>query len=440
MKRDIYTQLLAWKASSDRKPLVLRGARQTGKTYILKKFGESEYERVHYFNFERQTDLDGFFARDLDPARILRELELHAGRSIAPERDLVIFDEIQASNRALQALKYFQEEAGALHLAAAGSLLGLQMSTPGSFPVGKVDFLDLHPLTLPEFLAALGESRYRNYLEQKRALDPLPDAFHAHLCDLLRQYYLVGGMPEAVKRYRDTGDLDAVRRIQRGILDAYTLDFAKHAPSADIPKLSRIWESIPSHLARENKKFVFSAVHPGARARSYEDALTWLENAGLIDRAHAVERPQLPLKASADRSSFKVYALDVGLLGALAEIPIQTLLRRDEIFAGYQGAFVESYMAQQIRATLGQRLYYWRSAGRKAEVDFLLETEAGILPLEVKAGINPKSKRLRSYAEQFSPRLLVRSTLLNLRRDDRILNVPLYAVSWIRESAALAFE
>jgi hypothetical protein len=438
MKRDIYARLLQWKASSRRKPLMLRGARQTGKTFILKEFGAAEYEQVHYFNFERQAELDSFFTRDLNPERILRDLSLYQKREIRPEKDLVIFDEIQASNHALSSMKYFQEEAGSVHLAAAGSLLGLRMSSPGSFPVGKVDFLDLHPMTMPEFLDAVGESRYRQLLEEKKDLTPIPDAFHNDLLDLLRRYYFVGGMPEAVQVYRDSGDLDGVRQIQRNILDAYTLDFAKHAPAYDIPKLSQIWESIPSHLARENKKFIFSAVHPSARARNYEDALSWLENAGLVHRAYCVEIPRHPLKACVDQGSFKVYALDVGLLGALAETPIGILIQRDTLFSGYQGAFVESFVAQQIHASLGLPLYYWRSAGKKAELDFLLQTRADILPLEVKAGVNPKSKSLRSYDEQFSPPLLVRTTLLNLRHDGRILNVPLYAVFRLLEFVARA--
>jgi hypothetical protein len=427
MKRDIYAKLLQWKTSPHRKPLMLRGARQTGKTFILKEFGAAEYERVHYFNFERQAELNGFFTRDLNPQRILGDLSLYQKREIRPEKDLVIFDEIQASNLALNSLKYFQEEAGSIHMAAAGSLLGIRMSSPGSFPVGKVDFLDLYPMTVPEFLDAVGESRYRRLLEEKEDLAPLPEAFHNDLLDLLRRYYFVGGMPEAVQVYCDDGDLDGVRQVQRNILDAYTLDFAKHAPVYDIPRLSQIWQSIPSHLARENKKFIFSAVYPSARARNYEDALSWLENAGLVHRAYCVEIPRHPLKACVDQGSFKVYALDVGLLGALAETPIGILMQGDPLFSGYQGAFVESFVAQQIRASLGLPLYYWRSAGKKAELDFLLQTGADILPLEVKAGVNPKSKSLRSYDEQFSPPLLVRTTLLNLRRDGRILNVPLYA-------------
>ncbi|MBU1698885.1 MAG: AAA family ATPase [Candidatus Eisenbacteria bacterium] len=440
MKRDIYAELLKWKGSSNRKPLVLRGARQTGKTFILKAFGASEYAQVHYFNFEKQAELDSLFARDLNPERILRDLSRYQRKPIKPQSDLVIFDEIQASNNALNSLKYFQEEAGDIHVAAAGSLLGSRISSPRSFPVGKVDFLNLHPMTVPEFLDAVGESRYRKLLEEKTDLTPLPEIFHNDLLDLLRRFYFVGGMPEAVQLYCDGGDMDSVRQVQRNILDAYTLDFAKHAPAHDIPKLSQIWESIPSQLARENRKFVFSAVHPSARARDYEDAIIWLENAGLIQRAFCVEAPKHPLKGCADPRSFKVYALDVGLLGALAEVPAGILTQGDPLFSAYEGAFVESFVAQHLHSSLDLPLYYWRSSGKRAEVDFLFEMESGILPLEAKAGVNPKSKSLRSYDEQFSPPILIRTTLLNLKRDARILNVPLYALFRLRDFAARAIS
>lgn len=429
MKRDTYLRLLEWRTSPYRKPLLLRGARQTGKTFLLKEFGDSEYESFHYFNFEREADLGGIFAPDLDPERILRDLSLYEKRPIHRDRDLIVFDEIQASNAALNSLKYFQEDAGDVHIAAAGSLLGIQMSAPGSFPVGKVDFLDLHPMTFLEFLDAAGESRYRQLLDQKDDLLPIAEPFHNELVALLRRYYVIGGMPEAVQRYCDGASLDAIRQVQRSILDAYTLDFAKHAPTHDIPKLAHVWESIPSHLARENKKFIFSAVHPNARARTHEDALTWLAGAGLIHRAFAVEKPRRPLKTCADRRSFKVYALDVGLLGVLAEMPVDRALFGDTLFSGYHGAFVENYVAQQLRSALDLPLYYWRSQGKKAELDFLIDAGTGICPLEVKAGINPKSRSLRSFDTQFAPPALIRTTLLNLKRDGKILNIPLYGIA-----------
>jgi predicted AAA+ superfamily ATPase len=429
MKRDIYAKLLEWKSSSRRKPVLLQGARQTGKTHILKEFGLREYENTVYCNFEENNDLDGFFQSNLNPERILADLSVYMNLEIRPTRDLVIFDEIQVSNRALNSLKYFAEQKSDVHIAAAGSLLGVKMSGPGSFPVGKVNFLSLYPLTFLEFLDAMGESRYRKLIEAIAEPAPLAEAFHSHLIDLLRRYYFIGGMPEAVEHFAATGNGPAVREIQEEIIKSYILDFAKHAPATDIPKLTQIWDSIPGHLARENKKFVFSAVKRGARARSYENAVTWLEDAGLIHRANAASTTKLPLRHYADIGIFKVYALDVGLLGAMARSPVELVVHGKQLFNEYEGAFVENYVAQQLISHFHQPLYYWRSKGGKAELDFLCEFEGRICPLEVKAGINPKSKSLKSYDLQFNPASLARTNLLNLKKDGKIYNLPLYAIS-----------
>lgn len=437
MKRDLYKSLLNWKASSRRKPLLLQGARQTGKTYLLKAFGQNEYTRFFYFNFEADPGLDRFFERDLNPARILSELSIYSKQEIQPTSDLVIFDEIQVSNHALNALKYFQEEAPTYHVAVAGSMLGVKLSTPGSFPVGKVNFLKLHPLTFFEFLDAVGESQYRQMLEERDIFSPLPEPFHDDLINLLKTYYFIGGMPEAVHHFVETQNHQDVRHIHQEIINSYVLDFAKHAPPPDIPKLSQIWESIPGHLARENKKFIFSAIRPSARAREYESALNWLKDTGLVYRASAVETSKHPLTYYADQNIFKIYALDVGLLGALAKVPIDVLSQGGRLFNEYEGAFVENYVAQQLTAAGQENLFYWRSKGGKAELDFLCEMDESIIPLEVKAGINPRSKSLQSYDEQFAPHILARTTLLNLKQDNKIFNVPLYAISllshWIKK-------
>ena len=428
MKRDAYERLLTWKGAATRKPLLMRGARQTGKTYLLRAFGRERYEASHYFNFEQTPDLASLFQRDLDPERIVRDLSIFAGARILPERSLIILDEIQACNAALNSLKYFAEDAPQYHVAAAGSLLGVALSTPRSFPVGKVVFVDLHPVTFLEFLDALGEGRYRTVVEEHAVFAPFPEAFHHALTDLLRAYYFVGGMPEVVAQYAANRDVAAVRTVQQAILDAYVLDFAKHAPAREVARIIAVWESLPRHLARENRKFIFSAIQRSARARDYEDAIVWLEGAGLILRAFGVETARLPLRGYADRRSFKVYALDVGLLGALAGAAPQLLVHGDRLFAEYRGALVENYVAQQLAAAAAGELHYWRSSGGKAEVDFLLEREGEVLPLEVKAGVNPRSKSLQSFDAQFAPPLLVRSTLLNLKRDARVLNIPLYAL------------
>jgi predicted AAA+ superfamily ATPase len=429
MKRDIYPKLMTWKTAGRRKPLILQGARQTGKTYILRKFGKTEYESVLYCNFEENSDLDQFFHRDLNPTRIISELSVYLNQQIKPETGLVIFDEVQTSNRALNSLKYFAEQRPDIHIAAAGSLLGIKLSAPGSFPVGKVNFLYLYPMTFLEFLDAMGEERYRQLLERTDRLYPVADAFHTHLTGLLHRYYFVGGMPEAVEHYADPGNIQEVREIQKEIVKSYILDFAKHAPTPDIPKLSLLWDSIPKHLARENKKFIFSAVKKGARARSYENAVIWLEDAGLIQRSNAVQRSRHPLKHYADTNCFKVYNLDVGLLGAMANTPVEMMAQGERLFNEYEGAFVENFVAQQLAAHLNHPLYYWRSKGGKAELDFLLEIEDRIYPLEVKAGINFKSKSLKSYDVQFTPDLLVRTSLLNFKHDGKVCNIPLYAIS-----------
>ena len=429
MKRDIYPKLLQWKSSSRRKPLLLQGARQTGKTFILKEFGRNEYRNTIYCNFEENSGLDQLFQNDLNPDRILADLATYMNLEIRPESDLVLFDEIQISNRALNSLKYFAEQQADVHMVAAGSLLGLKMSGPGSFPVGKVNFLHLYPMTFLEFLTAMKESRYRKLLENAASFVPLTEAFHLHLIDLLRQYYFVGGMPEAVKHFAVKANGREIREIQQEIIKSYVLDFAKHAPPADIPKLTRIWDSIPKYLSRENKKFVFSALKKGARGRAYESALTWLEDAGLILRANAVSTAKHPLRHYAETSSFKVYALDVGLLGAIAGSPVDLLVQGERLFNEYEGAFVENYVAQQLVSHFHRPLYYWRSRGGMAELDFLCEFADRICPLEVKAGINPKSKSLKSYELQFKPPRLMRTNLLNFKKDGKICNLPLYAVS-----------
>lgn len=321
-------------------------------------------------------------------------------------------------------------------MAAAGSLLGVKLSSSGSFPVGKVNFLNIHPLTFLEFLEALGESDYRKVLEDTEDLVPYAEPFHKELIDLLHQYYFVGGMPEAVKCYAERRNPEEVREIQREVIDSYVLDFAKHAPTSDIPKLTLIWNSLPMHLAQENRKFIFRAVKKGARAREYENALQWLEDAGLIYRVNAVQKSQFPLKHYADRSSFKIYVLDVGLLGAMAQTPTTTIVERYRLFEEYKGALAENYVAQELMAFLErQELYYWRSEGGKAEIDFLIELENHIYPLEVKSGIRPHTRSLGSYEKQFSPSFLIRASLLNLKRDAKTCNFPLYAISLLRKSS-----
>ncbi|HEB69316.1 MAG TPA: ATP-binding protein [Desulfobulbus sp.] len=426
MKRDIYAHLITWKNSSRRKPLILRGARQTGKTYILQKFGQQEFDDFFYFNFEESSRLDSLFSQSLDPEKIIFNLSLLSKKKILPGRHLLIFDEIQVSNNALNSLKYFQEKAPEYSIASAGSLLGVKLSSPKSFPVGKVNFLDLLPMTFYEFLDGMGETGLREYLEDLDHIEPLPEAFHQQLIDLLRRYYFCGGMPEAVRCLAEENSLEEVRQVHREIITSYTLDFAKHAKTADIPKLSHIWDCIVSQLARENKKFMFSAIRKSARARDYENAVIWLEDAGLILRAFCVNIPKRPLLASRLKNIFKIYALDVGILGAMANLDAEILVNGEQLFNEFSGAFTENYAAQQLRAVSGPNLQYWKNKNGKAEVDFLFEAKGGIYPLEVKAGVNLKSKSLHFFDNKYNSPLLFRTSLHNLRKDGILCNIPLY--------------
>ncbi|MFO7761562.1 MAG: ATP-binding protein [Desulfobia sp.] len=428
MKRNLYEKLLEWRKSVRRKPLLLKGARQTGKTYLLNEFGQKEYESCIYINFERDASAGDFFVDRLDPKELIKNLSIYVGQKIRPGRDLIVFDEIQASNRALNSLKYFQEQAPEYHIVAAGSLLGITLSGPGSFPVGKVNFLDLYPLSFFEFLEAVGAKELKELVQSRQTPEPYPEPLHKELLRQLRSYYFTGGMPEAVYYFASSGDWEEVREVHNEILGAYVLDFAKYAAGPDIPKLRMVWDSIPAQLSKENKKFIFSVLKKSARMRDFENAIQWLEKAGLIHRIFRVNTAKRPLKAYAEENIFKVYTLDTGLLGALAGIPARILVQGDRIFQEFKGALVENFVVQELKATRGLDLYYWESRGT-AEVDFLCENFDAIFPLEAKAGINPHSKSLKSFDQKFHPPYLGRTSQLNFKQDGRLLNIPLYAVS-----------
>ncbi len=427
MKRDIEKQLESWRNSPDRKPLLLQGARQVGKTYTLKSFGSQRYERIAYFNFEEDPALNEIFEGRLMPQRLIDLLSVYCGHRIEPATTLLIFDEIQESNRALNALKYFCETAPEYHVVGAGSLLGVKLSRPASFPVGKVQLMSLRPLSFFEFLESCGEGELRRLVEEWPRIEPIPTPLHERLVELLKYYYLVGGMPEVVAKFAKDRDIGACCRLQEHILATYQMDFAKHAPKSDIPKIGMIWNSLPAQLARENKKFVFSTVRKSARSREYESALNWLENSGLIFRCKQLSVPRLPLSSYASEAAFKLYFIDTGLLCALSGLDPKVLIRGSALFTEFHGSLAENYVAQALSLrALG--LYYWSSAGT-AEVDFVCQVEGDVYPLEVKAGINPRSKSLRVYGERYGAPMLSRMTLLNFRRDGAICNYPLYAVS-----------
>lgn len=424
MNRDIYKNLLAWKESSTRKPLILHGARQVGKTYILKNFGKEEYDNFIYLNFEEEPETHQFFSQSLKPAKILQNLTLYLKQNITPHTTLVIFDEIQECPAALNSLKYFNEQANEIHIVAAGSLLGIKLAHDKGFPVGKVDFLDLYPLTFCEFLDACNEAGLRNYLEQNTIFEPIAEPIHNKLIELLKYYLFIGGMPEAVQAYINNKDLLHINKIHRAILRAYLLDFAKHAPVHQTMKITEIWHSIPYQLAKENKKFIFSAIKGSARAQTYDTALQWLADAGLIYKIYNNPTPKIPLAGYCDKKAFKIFLLDVGLLGAMNKIESDVIIKGNKLFTEYKGALTENFAVQELLPQF-EDLYYWTSEG-VAEVDFIFQHHGNILPLEVKAGISKKKKSLMVYADKYNPAMLLRSSLMNLKHDGRIRNYPLY--------------
>ena len=427
MKRDLSQQLANWRHSSKRKPLVLKGARQVGKTYILQQFGAKEYKDVAYFNFEEDPDLRGFFNGRLDPHKIIQTLSIYREKKILPDKALIIFDEVQNSPETLTSLKYFCEKAPEYHIAAAGSLLGVKVGQSAPFPVGKVNFLDLYPMSFAEFLDAIGKSALRNYIEETD-ISPIPISFHTELIDLLKMYNFIGGMPEAVKQYTEDQDLHMVRQIQDEILESYTLDFSKYTTKTEAIRLAATWASIPRQLARENKKFIYSEIARNARAREYSESIQWLVDAGLVIKVQNTHTPKLPLAAYSEEP-FKLYLLDVGLLGAMIQISQRTIVQGNSLFAEYNGSFVENYAAQELIAHGHKELYYWTSK-RQAEVDFVIALGDQVLPLEIKAGSSKQKKSLRVYGDKYKPIILSRSTLMNFKQDGGIRNYPLYGL-WL---------
>jgi uncharacterized protein len=412
MKRDLYRYLLRWKKDPARQPLLLQGARQVGKTYLLKEFGTREYKNCCYVNFEETPSCKAFFEADLKPGRIVQDLSIHFEMKIDPAETLLIFDEIQQCPNALTSLKYFCEHAPQYSVVAAGS-------------VGKVHFCHLYPMSFFEFLDAVGRPMLRELLEKIDSFEPIAIPHHEQLLELLKIYFFVGGMPKPVSCYVQTKDLSIVRTAQEDIIKAYVHDFAKYAPPTLVVKITHIWDSIPIHLGKENKKFIFSAIRKSARARDYEEALQWLVNAELIYKVQQITVPRVPLIHYSDHEAFKVFLLDVGLLGAMCRLSARVIVEGDQLFVEFKGSLTENFAAQALKASLGNPLFYWASQG-SAEVDFLVEKDGVLLPLEVKSGHSTKKKSLLVYDEKYHPSILSRSTLMNLKKDGRVCNYPLY--------------
>ena len=429
MYRTVMEQLLKWKAKKHRKPLVIRGARQVGKTWLMKAFGAAEYESVVYINFDNNERMRNLFEGSLAVERLVTGLELYAGHKIDPVNTLLIFDEVQEVPTALTSLKYFNEDAPQYQIICAGSLLGVALHQGTSFPVGKVEFLDLYPLSFSEFLMAMGKDRYVELLNQGDF--DMATMFKQDYSDLLKQYYYVGGMPEVVQAFVDNHDFNEVREIQQRILSAYEQDFSKHAPNETVPRIRMLWNSIPAQLAKENRKFIYGLIKEGARAKEYELAMLWLTDCGLVHKIHRVSAPSLPLKAYEDLKAFKLFLLDVGLLSCMVGLRQDVLLDGNELFKEFKGALTEQYVLQQLKTIKGLNIYYWTADRGTAEVDFVIDNGKDVIPVEVKAEVNLQAKSLKVYREKFQPQLSIRTSMADYKKEDWLLNLPLWAVDSI---------
>jgi uncharacterized protein len=427
MFRTQIKDLLKWKNSENRKPLIIRGARQVGKTWLMREFGRQNYQQIAYINFESSPGLKGLFADNYDIKRIITAIQIETGITIEAGTTLVILDEIQEAPGALTSLKYFQENSPQFHVISAGSLLGIALSGQGSFPVGKVEFLDLYPLSFTEFLNAMGEEKLTELL---RSGDwPLVTTLKTRFQELLRQYYYVGGMPEAVASFSKKGDFAEVRKIQQDILTSYDQDFSKHAPSSIVPRIRMLWNSIPSQLAKENRKFIYGLVRSGSRAKDYEQAMSWLIDCGLLHKVNAVSKPGIPLKAYEELSAFKLFTVDVGLLAAMVSLDVKTILVGNEIFTEFKGSLTEQYVLQQLLTQKPEAIYYWAPENARTEIDFLIQASGQVIPIEVKAEENLRARSLRVYSEKFKPKTSIRISMSDYRKDEAIINFPLYGIS-----------
>lgn len=426
MERELFTKLERWMNKKNRKPLIIQGARQVGKTWIMKEFGARFYENTVYINFDNNKAMKDVFDLDFDLKRILSAIKIEYGKSFQAENTLIIFDEIQEAPKALASLKYFYENAPQYSIIAAGSLLGVALHQGTSFPVGKVDFLKLCPMSFDEFILAVGE---KGLHEALRSQDyELINAYAGKYTDLLKKYYYVGGMPEVVQTYIDSDDLFEVREIQNNLLQYYEEDFSKHAPKEVVPRIMMVWNSIPSQLAKENRKFMYGALREGARAKDFELAIQWLEDAGLILKSYRVSKPDIPLIAYMEMNSFKMFMFDVGLLTAKTGLSARLLLEGSRIFEEFKGALTEQYVAQELHAA-GYPLYYFATARSTGEIDFMLQGDLDCVPIEVKAEQNLRARSLRAFCDKYKPGMAIRSSMSNYKQEDWLTNVPLYMLA-----------
>lgn len=427
MKRTAINELIRWKDSSRRKPLIIEGARQVGKTWLVKEFASQYYKNIAYINFEEQTFLRNLFSTDFDTNRIVNAISAATHTAITPGETLIFLDEIQEAENGITSLKYFKENAPEQHVIAAGSLLGIELHRQSSFPVGKVQFLTLRPMCFREFLEAVGESQLANIIDAKDW--SMINTFSPRLSELLKEYYYVGGMPEAVLAYSENHDWQEVREIQSELLKSYDFDFSKHAPSEIVPRIRMLWNSLPAQLSKENRKFIYGLVKEGARAREYEGALQWLIDGGLIHMVNNVTAPRIPLKSYEEKSAFKLYALDIGLLGAMCNLDSATIVAGNRIFTEFKGALTEQYVLQEL--LLNHTPYYYAKKNSQLEIDFLIEQRGMVIPIEVKAEENLKARSLRQFVADNNSEIAYRTSMSNYREESWLTNVPLYAIATI---------
>lgn len=442
MKRLAMNNLAAWKESPYRKPLIVKGVRQVGKTWLLKEFGRQFYYNTAYFNFDENPEYREFFAKTKDVKRIIPNLAMAGGQEILPGKTLIVFDEIQDCHEVINSLKYFCENAPEYHVASAGSLLGITLSKPSTFPVGKVDFLSIYPMNFQEFLTATGSENLADYLNSIDQIEPLPDAFFNPLAEKLKMYYITGGMPEVVRLWIETQSVGQIQSTLQNILNAYERDFMKHPEPKEFPKISRVWNSLPSQLARENKKFLYNVIKEGARAREYEDALEWLVNAALAYKIFRISSPGLPMTGYEDLSAFKIYLADVGLLRRLAKLDPVAFREGNRLFTEFKGALTENFVLQSLVPQFDAAPHYWSRINPSYEVDFVIQRENDIIPVEVKADTNIKSRSLKKYAETYAEqtKLRVRFSMSNLRMDDGVLNIPLFMADYADRLIGIALN
>lgn len=427
MNRREINYLTAWKTLADRKPLIIRGARQVGKTWLMKEFGRNEYEKCAYVNFESNPILRTLFSENYNVNRIITALQIETGVTIEPKNTLLILDEIQEAPGAITALKYFQENAPDYHVMAAGSLLGVALGGKTSFPVGKVDFMDLYPLDFLEFLEAVNQQPLADLLKKQDWA--LIKTFSSKYIELLKQYYYVGGMPESVLSFSQNVDYTKIREIQKKILIAYEHDFSKHAPSEIVPRIRMLWNSIPSQLAKENRKFIYGLIRQGARAREYELAMNWLIDCGLIHKVNNTDKPAIPLKSYENISAFKLFLSDVGLLAAMTDLDARTILEGNRIFEEFKGSLTEQFVLQQLITKKNAGIYYWSPENVRSEIDFLIQYSGQVVPVEVKGQENLKSKSLKVYVDKYHPKTAIRTSMSDYREQNWMINLPLYAIS-----------